>query len=241
MISQGFSEPLGHTTSRSLALIGALIAMALSPVWLISCSSIETQTEDPAALYKEAEDEIKNDHYLMATDKLRELKNKFPYSKYAIDAQLRLADVYFLQESYSEAAAAYETFRDLHPKHEKAAYALFRLGKSHLKDSPEEFARDQAPAERAIAAYSEFLAKYPADALAAEALSDRKLLEERLAEKEWRVGEFYQRRGYPTAAKRRYAGLAARFPKTTAGQRARKFLDAQANENTEGSGPEAKK
>ena len=61
-------------------------------------------------------------------DKLKIIKNKYPYSKYALDASLRLADVYFLQESYTEAALAYESFRDLHPKHEKVPYAMFRIG-----------------------------------------------------------------------------------------------------------------
>src|SRR6476619_147606 len=103
---------------------------------LPGCSGKAIDENDPAALYKDAEDDIKNDHYQIAIDKLRSIRNKFPYSKYAVDAQLRLADVYFLQEDFAEAAAAYETFRDLHPKHEKTSYAMFRIGKSYYKDSP---------------------------------------------------------------------------------------------------------
>ena len=59
---------------------------------------------------------------------MKTIKNKFPYSNYATEAQLKIADVYYMQESYGEAAVAYEAFRDLHPKHEKVPYAMFRIG-----------------------------------------------------------------------------------------------------------------
>lgn len=199
------------------ACTGAIVIAA-------GCSSVETKSDDPAVLMKDAEQEISNDHYLLALDKLREIKNKFPYSKFAVDAQLRLADVYFLQESYAEAAAAYESFRDLHPKHPRVGHALFRVGKSHFKDAPEEPTRDQSASERAIGAYSEFLSKFPADPLAAEARADLSALESRLGEKEWLVGEFYYKRGHRPAAKRRLEKLITQFPKTPAAEKARGLL-----------------
>jgi len=190
-----------------------------------ACSSVETAKEDPAELYKEALQEIENDHYMLAIDKLREIKNKFPYSKFAIESQLKLGDVYFLQESYSEAAAVYESFRDLHPKHERVAHAMFRLGKSHFLDSPEIVSRDQASSERAIAAYNDFLVRFPNDPQSPEARGDVSKLESRLAEKEWEIGEFYFKRGKSDAAKRRFQRLVERFPKSDAAARARRHLD----------------
>ncbi len=200
------------------------------------CSSVQTKSDDPALLMKEAEQEISNDHYLLALDKLREIKNKFPYSKFAVDAQLRLADVYFIQESYPEAAAAYESFRDLHPKHERVAHAFFRVAKSYFKDAPEEPTRDQSSSERAMSAYSEFLAKFPADASAAEARADLGALESRLGEKEWLVGEFYFKRGHYDAAKKRFERLIAQFPKTPAAEKASKAIQKIDSQSSTGAG-----
>src|SRR6478736_2451275 len=100
----------------SLAL--GLILLNSIPVLFTGCAGKGVSEEDPASLYADAEEDIKSDHYQIAIDKLRIIKNKFPYSKYAIDSQLRIADVLFMQEAYGEAAVSYETFRDLHPKHE---------------------------------------------------------------------------------------------------------------------------
>src|SRR6478735_2734813 len=121
------------------------------------CAGKTVDENDPGELYKEAEEEISSDHYQLAIDKLRSVKNRFPYSKYATDAQLRIADVYYLQELYAEAALSYESFRDLHPKHEKTPYAMFRIGKSYFSDIPANIARDLTPAYRAQDAFKEYL------------------------------------------------------------------------------------
>src|SRR4051794_12993325 len=118
------------TKSSILFLIISLL------ISIAGCSSAPVDENDPASLLKEAEEEIQSDHYQMAIDKLRAIKNKFPYSKFAVDAQLRIADVYFLQESFAEAATSYESFRDLHPKHEKVGYAMFKAAKSYFNDIP---------------------------------------------------------------------------------------------------------
>lgn len=219
-------------------LPAALLAMAMTSSLLISsCAETPPMKDDPAALFKEAQEEVANDHYLLAIDKLREIKNKFAYSKYAVDAQLMLGDVYFLQESYPEAASVYESFRDLHPKHEKIGHALFRIGKCYFKDTPEEISRDLASAQTGITAYQDFLRRFPADALAAEARQDVASLEGRLAEKERRVGDFYAKRGHLQAARARWTRVVGGFPKSDAAEKARKSLSKDADQSSDGERP----
>lgn len=208
---------------RSGMLFTAALAALLS---LPSCSEAPINKDDPAVLYKEAEQEISNDHYMMAIDKLREVKNKFPYSKYAVDAQLRLGDVYFLQESFAEAAAVYESFRDLHPRHERVPHALFRAGKSHFRETPEEVTRDLGPAERSLQAYQEFISRFPADANAAEARADMAALKERLAEKERRTAEFYFKRGHLRASRSRFEQVLAKYPETLAAKQSKARIES---------------
>ena len=136
------------------------LLLLLVPTFL-SCSGKKVDENDPAAIMADAEDDIKGDRYAPALEKLRMVKNRFPYSKLAVDASLRIADVYFLQESFSEAASAYELFRDLHPKHEKITYAMYRIAKSYFSDMPTVTARDLTVGYRAVESYEAFLRRFP--------------------------------------------------------------------------------
>lgn len=164
----------------------------------------------------DAEEDIKSSSYTVAIDKLRSIRNRFPYSSVAVEAQLRIADVYFLQDSFIEAAGAYETFRDLHPKHAKASYAMFRVGKSYLNDAPTDVARDQVSSRRALEAYGEFLNRFPQAVEAEEARKDVSVIRERLAGKELYIGEFYRKRSFPKSAKPRFEKVVQLYPETEA-------------------------
>lgn len=210
---------------RVLFLACAVVLTASSlTVSLSGCSGKSVEENDPALLYKDAEEEISSDHYQLAIDKLKTIRNKFPYSKYATDAQLRIADVYFLQESYTEAAAAYETFRDLHPKNEKIEYALFRIAKSYFKDIPDPLSRDMTNAQKASDAYQTFLKRYPAASESEEAKADLATARSKLAEKELYIGDFYFKRYFYSSAKGRYQKIMDIYPETPSATIAKRKL-----------------
>ena len=202
-----------------------LIFIALILTSMVGCSGKSIEDGDPGELLQEAEQNIKNDHYQLAIERLRIVKNKYPYSKYAVEAQLRIADVYFLQESYGEAAISYEGFRDLHPKHEKAAYAMFRIGKSYFNDRPGNVARDLTPNQKSLDAYNEFVKRFPESPQASDARADIHVLREELAEKELYIAKFYTREDQPESAKKRYAKLIDAYPDTNAAEAAKKNLE----------------
>lgn len=191
---------------------------------LLGCSSTPVNEGDPIALLKDAEDDIQSDHYQIAIDKLRSLKNKFPYSKAATDAQIRMADVYFLQDFFAEAAASYEAFRDLHPKHEKTAYASFRAAKSYYNDSPSNVARDLSSTKRALTAYEDFIHRYPNAPEVAEAQKDIASIRHFLADKELYIGNFYFKRDFYDSAKNRYKKILDLYPETEAAKTAQEKL-----------------
>jgi outer membrane protein assembly factor BamD len=202
-----------------LILTGLLLA---SPFF--GCSTASVDENDPQALYQEAEEDIKNDHYQIAIDKLRSIKNKFPYSKYAIDAQLRIADIFFMQESFGDAAASYEAFRDLHPRHEKVGYAMFRIGKSHFLDSPSNVARDLTSAQKALDAYRDYLKRFPSAPESEEANKDINEVRRLLAEKELYIADFYYKRDFYDSAKPRYKKVIDLYPETDAAKKAQTKL-----------------
>jgi outer membrane protein assembly factor BamD len=191
---------------------------------IAGCASQTVDENDPASLFKDAEDDIKSDHYQLAIDKLRVIRNKFPYSKYSIDAQLRIADVYFLQESYLEAAASYESFRDLHPKHEKVEYAMFRAGKAYQNDIPGAVSRDLTSAYRALDAYSAFLNMFQHSAEAPQAHKNVFDIRNALAEKELYIADFYFIRNQYESAAPRYKKILDSYPDTGAAKLAGETL-----------------
>lgn len=217
-----------------LSLSGTAASM---PVLMSGCSSDAVTENDPAALYKDAEDDIKSDRYQLALDKLKMVKNKFPYSKYAVDAQLRIADVYFMQELYPEAASNYETFRDLHPKHERIAYAMFRIAKSYFKDMPSNVARDLTSAQKCADAYNDFLRRFPTAPEATEAHGDLEKARLMLASKELYIGNFYLYHNFYESARPRFQKVIDMYPETQAAVEARDKL-AVAMSRYEKEGPQ---
>ena len=191
---------------------------------MIGCSGKTVNEDDPAILYNDAEEDIKSDHYQMALDKLRTVKNKHPYSKQAIDAQLRIGDVYFLQESFAEAAAAYEAFKDLHPKHERVAYAMFRMSLSYFNDIPSNLARDLTPAKKALEAFDDFMKRFPTAPEAVEATKDIAETRKILADKELYIADFYYKRDDYMAAKARYLKILDMYPDSPAATKSKEKL-----------------
>jgi outer membrane protein assembly factor BamD len=191
-------------------LIAPLMALSLASLW--SCGGKVVDPNDPESLYKEAEEEVETDHYQLALDKFRAVKNKFPYSQWAVSAQIRIADVYYLQESFGEAALAYEAFKDLHPKHEKVAYAMFRLAKSHEGDMPGNVARDLTPGYRALDAYNDFLRRFPNAPEAKEGREAVTRIRSSLAAKELYIGNFYYGQSEYDSARGRYKKLLELYP-----------------------------
>jgi outer membrane protein assembly factor BamD len=204
------ARPLVFSLLISLSIVGAFTR----------CASKAVNESDPASLYQDAEEEIKSDHYQMAIEKLRMIKNKFPYSKYSLQAQLRMADVLFMQELYSEAAVSYEAFRDLHPKHEKVGYAMFRTAKSHFNDIPSPISRDLTPAYKAQEAYNDFLKRFPQAPEAEEGRKDLAETRRILSEKELYIADFYAKRDFAESAKPRYEKVIALYPETAAAKTA---------------------
>lgn len=214
---------------RSLKFLPLLLGLILA-VSGTGCSGKKVDDNDPASLLADAEGDIAADHYSVALEKLRMIKTRFPYSAVAITATLRIADVYFLQESFAEAAASYELFRDLYPKHEKVAYAMLRIGKSHLKDMPTNVARDLTAGYRAQEAYEAFLRRFPKADESDEARKDLEQIRALLAEKELSIGKYYVRLGYKYSARPRLKKTIATYPDTPAAKEAQTLLDRIGNE-----------
>ena len=108
--------------------------------------------------------------YLEAIGYLKFVKNKFPYSSYATESDLLLADCHFGRDRFIEAADAYANFIKLHPRHARVGYAMFRIAQCYIERMPSDFfilppsyEKDQKETIRAILELERFVARYPKD------------------------------------------------------------------------------
>jgi outer membrane protein assembly factor BamD len=203
--------------STSMVVLGLILSLS-------GCSGHKVDENDPKSLFEDAEADITNDRYLIALDKLRVIKSKFSYSSYSALAQLRIGDVYYLQESFPEAAASYETFVELYPKHEKAGYSQFKSAESYFNDIPSIIARDMRTAQSAINAYQIYLKKFPGGEFSTLATEHSDAAFNKLAEKELYIAEFYIRRKIYDSARMRLQKILDQFAKATVAQKAKDLL-----------------
>ncbi|RLB53146.1 MAG: hypothetical protein DRI34_13800 [Deltaproteobacteria bacterium] len=142
-----------------------------------------------------------DEDYLEAIEFFKFVKNKFPYSKYSIEADLYLADCYFKRDKYLEAAEAYENFVKLHPRHPRVPYAMFQVAACHFEKIPSDwflippaYEMDQAETVITINKLRKYLRNWGQHEKAKEA---RRMLAEclkRMAQRSMYVLDFYRSR-----------------------------------------------
>src|SRR4051812_28292124 len=85
-------------------------------LFLTGCAEKEFDPNNPEKSYGIAKEPYDDENYEIALQKLGEFKSRFPYSKFAAEAELLIANSQFELGHYTEAALAYEQFVKLHPK-----------------------------------------------------------------------------------------------------------------------------
>ena len=180
--------------------------------FFVACSSNDKQaTSEAERAFFIAEKLEENERYEEAIEKYGEIKNKYPYSKFATMSELRIAEVHFKRETFIEAQAAYQLFKELHPRHPEIPYVTFRLALSYFFQLPSTIDRDLSVAHRAIYHFDELSRNYPDSGYVAEAKEKRKDCRTRLAQKEAYIAEFYFIRNKFESALGRYEQLLKEF------------------------------
>jgi outer membrane protein assembly factor BamD len=170
--------------------------------------------------YEKGLKELEDKDWLAASKYFAFIKSRFPYSKYAVLAELRLADAQFGAEQYLEAIDSYRLFIKFHPTHDMVAngYASFRIGEGYYKQLSGDFwlfppssEKDQSSTEDAANELKTFLDKYPDSPYRDKAKEIVKQVGKRLADHEWYVARYYWEHDKPSGTVFRLRRLLERY------------------------------
>jgi outer membrane protein assembly factor BamD len=165
--------------------------------------------------------ELKDENYPEALKYFQFVKQKYPFSKFAVLADLAVADTQFARGNYTEAIDSYKSFGRLHPTHEKVedGYVAFRIGESYFKDMPDDlwllppsYEKDQSAVVDALRELEDFRKKFPESPYMKKSNELRRQVLQRLVDHEVYVARFYLRSDHPKAAAMRLEGAIKRYP-----------------------------
>jgi outer membrane protein assembly factor BamD len=208
---------------RCLALLCGLGAM----VALGACASSDEATKPitysltAKQNYEKGLAELKDENYPEAQHYFQFVKQKFPFSKFAVLAELALADTQYARGNYTEAVDSYKSFIRLHPTHEKVedGYAAFKVGQCYFKDMPDDvwllppsYEKDQSAVIDALREIDDFRKKYPESKYVKEADKIHQEVLRRLVDHEVYIARFYLNRDHAKAAALRLEGAVRRYP-----------------------------
>lgn len=182
-------------------------------VALSGCAWLQPPREDKTAqeLVQEGMDAFSRGHYRTAVSTFEKLRDWYPFSRYAILAELKIADAHFNLKEYTDAISAYEQFEQLHPRNEAVPYAIYQIGRSYFNQMGSADT-DPSNTTHALETYQRLIRQYPDDSYSRNARSDIVACYQSLSAHEFQIGIFYYKRKNYKAAKQRFLSVITKYP-----------------------------
>lgn len=190
-------------SARLLAIVTGVVASAFAAGCDLQTGdgskATLTYTEDARQAYEEAMRSYHSKAWDDARALLSEVRKLFPYSRYAVLAELRQADLNFEQEKYADAVSSYREFIQNHRMDRDVEYARYRIAKSLFRDIDDTFLlppaeeRDQATAQEAHRELEAVLRDNPRSRYADDLKKMLIAVKGRLVRHELYVARFYLR------------------------------------------------
>jgi outer membrane protein assembly factor BamD len=198
-------------------------------VWLQGCSvfSTEDETKDWSAqkLFSEAKSALAEGDYQQAVSYYEKLEARYPFGRYAMQAQLDVAYAHYKNGEPESAIAAAERFIKLYPQNPHVDYAYYLKGivnynrKLGLLDRfvpIDQSQRDPGSASDSFQDFAELVRRFPSSQYAEDARQRMLYLRDNLAKNEVHVARYYLHRGAFLAAANRATYVVENYPRSTA-------------------------
>ena len=192
---------------------------------LAACGTLEQPDETvgwpPDRLYSEARKDIEARNWGQAIKLLEKLEARYPFGRWAEQAQLQIAYAHYRNNERILAVAALDRFIKLHPNHPNLDYAFYMKGVVNFNEQEGLFAalggqdlaeRDLQAARDAFDAFRTLVSRFPQSRYVSDAESRMVYLIDSMAAGELAVARYYYRRGAYVAAANRAQGVVRQFP-----------------------------
>jgi len=185
----------------------------------------ETTGWSAQKLYAEAKDNLNDGNYERAVKLFETLEARYPFGRYAQQAQLEVAYAYYKDSEPISAIAACDRFIKLHPNHPNVDYAYYLKGLANFNEylgllgnlvDQDLSERDPVAARDAFLAFKELVTRFPESKYAADSTARMKYLVNALASHEVHVAKYYLKRKAWVAAANRAKEVLKSYPEAPA-------------------------
>jgi outer membrane protein assembly factor BamD len=180
-------------------------------------------TAEVKELYEQAKEDLAGGHYEKAIKSFEALQSRYPYGRYAQQAQLEIAYAYYKQKEPESAIAAADRFIKQYPNNPHVDYAYYLKGLVNFNEDlgllggliqQDLSERDPNAAREAFASFKELVTRFPASRYAPDSRLRMQYLISALARYEIHVAGYYLRRGAFVAAAARAKDVLRDYPQT---------------------------
>lgn len=195
----------------AIVLSALLLAVVLSGCSLLDYfKKSELPKASPEGMYSSASQEYQQGNYKKARELFRRVKEEFPLHELAILAEIGIADSLYSEKEYPAARDMYSDFISMHPLDENIPYVLYQMGMCHYYQM-ESVDRDQTETVKARNEWEKLVSRYPQSKFSAMAEKMLREVKQRLAEREFYVGNFYFKQKKYEAALARFERIAGEY------------------------------
>lgn len=188
-------------------LVAVLLLSGCGKNWWPWGKRIDMARSTPEGLYQQGIEYYRDANYKKSVELFQRLKEEYPLSKFALMAELGVADSFFSGKEYPEAESAYSEFLNLHPTNENLPYVMYQIGMCHFNDITT-IDRDQSEAFKALKEFERLTARFPNSKFAFLAEKMIRDCKKTMGEQEFYIGEFYFNIKQYQAALRRFEKIA---------------------------------
>ncbi len=213
----------------SLAFI---VAMCVAGCGLLPATNDdETKGWSANKLYSEAKTNLNEGSYEKAVKLYEKLEARYPYGRYASQAQLEIAYAYYKDKDVTSAIAAADRFIKLHPNHPSVDYAYYLKGLANFNDDlgilgklagqvtgQDMTERDPKASRESFDSFRDLVARFPESKYAPDSIARMNYLVNALAAHEVHVARYYMKRGAFVAAANRAQYALKTYPNAPANE-----------------------
>ncbi len=200
-------------------------------------TSIREQRLQAEQLYRLARASLESSDFSGALQRYSQLTLRFPFTEYAVQAQVERVYALYRNFQPEEALADADRFLRDYPRHESADYVQYIKGMVNFERNRgiadslgfDTTRRDTSNLRRSFDDFSVLIQRYPQSPYNADARARMVYLRNRIAEHELTVVDYYIRRGAHVAAAKRAEQIVQQYPGAPATVRALALLEESYN------------